>query len=156
MEKPERAGVPRFQPFEARMPNVEILVRKDNDIGWKVEFDRIAEGLRVTMDDTIHYRPGDDEMTLRSFTHLKKIAQAIEHMPYQIVVQTQIGSADLGALGGRNRSDLAMERALNAAERLAEALTVPITSIGVSINGIEREGRGTASVIIADYRRFWR
>jgi chemotaxis protein MotB len=150
--------VPRFIPLENHEIRDDIMRLKDQS-GQDVDIDRIAEGYRVRIGDSIRFAPGETEMTSASFPHLAKIAELMHDLPYRIVVIGYAGAEETAALGSEARAiDLALHRAVAIAERMARDDGIAPDRLAVASYRCDSplQTQGRVEFILADEHHFRR
>ena len=151
------ALMPRFRPLEDNDPNRNLLKLRDQS-GESVDWDRIESGYRLRLREAVEFEPGVKDMTSESFVRLRRVAKAVEFIPYRLMVIGIVGSDELGLLQQRDEDpfSLALERAVSTASRLATIHNVDPSIIGVSAQVAGDDGPPTGSVefLLAKSERF--
>lgn len=149
---------PRFLPLEEHDPNRVLLKLRDQS-GEEIDFDRVEEGYRVRIGDAVRFPPGGETMDSASFARLAKVAKALQHLPYHIVVVGYVGGAEREAVlaADRDPMDLAIRRAVHVATRLQERHDVDPGTLAVAGYGPppgDRTSHGRVELILADTTSF--
>ncbi|MDA3959395.1 MAG: hypothetical protein PF961_01290 [Planctomycetota bacterium] len=149
---------PRFLPLEEHDPN-RILIRLRDQGGEEINFDRVEEGYRVRIGEAVRFPLGEEAMDSSSFARLAKVAQALQHLPYHIVVVGYVGGSEVETVlaAGRDPMDLAIRRAVHVATRLGERHGVATGTLAVAGYGPEpgdRSSLGRVEMILADRGTF--
>lgn len=151
------ATPPRFQPLEDHVPNLELKRLKDRS-GEEIDFDRIEEGYRITIGEAVRFEPGEPGMTGESYPRLAKIAKALNHYSYHIMVVGYVGRDEqrLIRAKGDDLMDLAVRRAVGVATRMVERHGIDRKIIGVAGYGPQAgdDRPGRVEIILADKARF--
>ena len=149
--------MPRFRPLEDQEPNRNLQQLRDQS-GDAIDWDRIASGYRLYLRDAIFYEPGIRDMDSDSFPRLQRVADAVEFIPYRLVVLGTVGTEELDLLRQRGEDplSLATDRAVRAAQRLVQRHGVNPNIIGISAQGAETASaeRGTVEFVLASSQRF--
>lgn len=150
--------VPRFRPIEEHEPNKVIMRLKDQDLNEELLIDRIDEGYRVRIADTVQFQLGAHNMTTLSFNKIAKVAKAVEFMPYHLVIVAHVGGAELDILKKKRirPSDLSIERAVGIADRLHKRFGIDRRTIGVAAYGAQvgNTGPGYVEFILSENSYF--
>ncbi|TVR14052.1 MAG: hypothetical protein EA401_05355 [Planctomycetota bacterium] len=149
--------MPRFRPLEDQEPNRNLQQLRDQS-GDAIDWDRIASGYRLYLRDAITYEPGERDMDADSFPRLQRVADAVEFVPYRLVVLGTVGTGERELLRQRGEDplSLATDRAVRAAQRLVQRHGVDPGIIGISAQGAEAasDERGSVEFILASSQRF--
>ncbi|NRA36919.1 MAG: hypothetical protein HRU15_02160 [Planctomycetes bacterium] len=150
--------VPRFRPIEEHEPNKVIKRLKNQEMNDELLIDRIDEGYRIRIADTVQFQHGARNMTTLSFNKIAKVAKAIEFMPYHLVIVAHVGGAELPLLEKKHirPTDLSIERAVGIAERLHKRFGIDRRIIGVAAYGAQAgdTGAGYVEFILSDNSYF--
>ncbi|TVR44037.1 MAG: hypothetical protein EA402_08045 [Planctomycetota bacterium] len=151
------ALMPRFRPLEDNEPNRDLQQLRDQS-GQTIDWDRIASGYRLTLRDAIRFEPGQRDMTGESFPRLPRVADAVEFIPYRLVVVGLVGADELALLQQRNEDamSLALDRAVSTAARLVERHGVDPGIIAISgripAQGVDSAGGGVEFMLARSQR----
>ncbi|MHC5067545.1 MAG: flagellar motor protein MotB [Planctomycetota bacterium] len=147
---------PKFLPLEVRDP-IRWLYRLRDQLGEEIEFERVDEGYHVRLDKVVEFRAGDEHMSPESYARLAKVAKALAHVPYHIVLIGHVGAEEIAAVRASDRDpmDLAIRRAVAVAERLRRDPDIKAEGLAVAGYGPESGGPGRVDIILAERRGFF-
>lgn len=152
--------IPEFLELKDRDPNIAIYRLRDQS-GEEIQFQRVADGWKVSLGGAVDFLAGETVMTSDSFPRLAKVAEAVElavrNGRYHLVVNAQIGRNEINGLrdSQTDAMELALRRSVVVAEHLRDVLGIDPSRLAVAGQGmaVDMPEQSVAEVLIVEADR---